>query len=318
MSEIFEDQTLKRKQQIFKSALRFQESAAGVSIQRVSGSYLYRILKPVLDARRRAYEGEDNHDSGTRAWDAVDPADHNPDPSDKLINEIYNMDRTFSGCKTKSLDMLSSAESIAMEWKERGAPGHGCLLLAWKTAFDPTSKKLQPAVLVGAATLHKFVSSVNFSTDHESAPNRGSLGDSDYKVLTGQKLIGSNEKRNYFSRNTMYIDGLCAKGKGGIGKILILHALLWGIMRKCTGVIALSFSTTQKQRPESYSAFVSLGFASIIPAANYKISRMYGTWFFMSIDSIGLTTILKDVVDVCTRKGFTNKTSDTLVMRCHN
>ena len=302
-----ESQTKERQTQIFKNALKFQESAAGVVIQRIPGSYLYRILKPLIQAREHAMVvGEDPN--------RIDPLSHCPDTDDHLVNTIYNMDHIFAHCKTKNVDMLASAEAVAMEWKEDGAPGHACLMLAWKTTFNTDTRRFNEADLVGAMTLHKFKVSDNFSTD------RSSLGDRDYQILHGHAASGSNETRNYFQRNTMYIDGLCAKGKGGVGKLLVLHAIRWAVMRKCTGIIALSYSRRQLgngKHPESYPIFQSLGFEKTIPTANFRV-QIYGTWFFQSLTSINFAGIIEDAVSICTRTGFTDKTSDKLIWRCPN
>ena len=307
MTSLIDQQTRERKIQIFKSALRFQESAAGIVVQRIPGSYLYRILRPLILAR---VDAEENG----RDPDRIDPRRFIPDGNDPLVNAIYNIDDIFSYCKSKSVDMLASAEGVAMEWKEDGAPGHGCMLLAWKTTFDNATKKLSAPQLVGAMTLHKFKPTVNFSTD------RASLSDRDYDVLHGKTASGSNDIRNYFSRNTMYIDAMCAKGKSGVGKVLVLHALRWALMRKCTGLIALSFSKRalkSGEHPESYPIFTTFKFEKTIPRANFKV-QMYGTWFFQSLDTIGFGNIMKEAVDICTRTGFTEKTEETLIWRCPN
>ena len=311
-----DSQTLERKKQIFRNTLRFQESAAGVVVQRVTGSYLYRILRPVLDARKAAYDAAPTAAAGDRAAAAVDPSRHVPDPTDPLVRAIYGMDATFAGCASKDVDMLSSAEGIAMEWKEHGAPGHACLMLAWRTVFDGPSKRLRPPELVGAMTLHRLVPSTNFSTDHDARPREGSMGDRDNDVLNGRAQHGNVPRRNYFARQTMYIDGVCAKGGGGVGKILLLHAVRWAIMRKCTGIAALSYSSKANSTPESYRLFETLEFEKIIPKASYKIARMHGTWFYKSLDSIGFSGILADSIAICTRGGLTEKTKDTLIWRC--
>jgi hypothetical protein len=301
-------QTHERKVQIFKSALKFQESAAGIVVQRIPGSYLRRILKPLIDARKQAIRNGTNPNR-------VNPRDLVPDTDDPLVHEIYDIDRTFSYCKGKGVDVLASAEGIAMEWEEDGAPGHGCMILAWKTTFDRDRKRTNPPELVGAITLHKFKSTHNFSTE------KSQVGEHDFAVLSGQRHVGNNERRNYFSRNTMYIDALCAKGKGGVGKLLILHAIRWALTRKCTGLIALSYSNRKPKnasdRPESYALFTDFGFERPIPKANFTVS-MYGTWFFKPLNTLGFEQVLHDAITICTRTGFTDATKDRLIWRCPN
>lgn len=309
-SRLVHEQSLDRKKQLFKNALRFQESAAGVVVQRVTGSYLYRILTPL----RRAREAQARA-SGTVL---TNPMAYLPDASDPLVHAIYNMDNTFADCRSKAVDMMASVEAVADEWKVHGASGHGCLLLAWKTTFDSSTKKIQAPVLVGAMTLHRFVRTGNFSTDHSTGAREGSLGDRDHDVLRGEQAAGDGSRRNYFNRNTMYIDCLCAKGRGGVGKLMILHAIRWAIMRKCTGVIALSYVRKAKQVPESHAAFVALRFDKIIPTVQYKIQGMHGSWFYLALDNVGFEAILKEGVDICARTGLTDRTKDSLIWRCPN
>ena len=167
---------------------------------------------------------------------SVRPQDHIPDTNDYVVRRIYEMDDIFASCKNKKLDMLSSAEKVALEWKENGNPGHACMIIAWKTAFDGNARKLTSPEMVGVITLHKFIESEYFSTD------RNAVSSQDYKVLKGQQETRDGEPpKNYFNRNTMYIDAMCAKHKEGVGNILVLNAIRWALMRKCTGIIALSF-----------------------------------------------------------------------------
>lgn len=307
MSAHVQGQTKERQAQLFKQSLRFQESAANVVIQRVTGSYLYRILAPLIRARTEAEANGLNPDT-------INPSQFKPMRGDALVDAIYNLDSIFSDCKRKGVDMLASAEGVAMEWKKDGASGHGCLLLAWKTTFDSSSKRLRSPQLVGAVALHKFKRTVNFSTDNRS------LSDRDGSILVGENSMGNNERRNYFGRNTMYIDSLCAKDQGGVGKILVLHSIRWAIMRKCTGIIALSYSKHRLKsgtHPESYALFSSFGFEKTIPTANFAV-QMYGTWFFQPLDTLNFEKILKESIDICARTGFTEATKNNLIWRCPN
>lgn len=307
----------KKKIQLFKTSLKFQESAAGVVVQRVLGSYLYRILKPLIDAKEKARRDDrrypDPNDPDYDPADDVDPAAvlrKLPEKNDTLVKSIYGFRTIFKDCFKKGVDIFESAQVIAEEYKEYGSKGSGCLMIAWKTSFDTTSKRIQAPTVVGAMCCHKFVSTSNFLTD------RPSLASSDWALLRGERSHGSIERRNYFSR-TMYIDTVCSKS-GGVGKLLVLHAMRWAMMRNCTGLIALSYTPRRNGVPESKKIFESLQFEKIIPEANFTIDNVYGTWFYIQLNSPTFDGILKESFDVCTRRGFTEHTKNTLVWRCPN
>ena len=286
------EQSKEKKLKIFKDALQFQESAAGVAIQKVPSTYLLRILKPVLDARAAA--------PNETAANRIKAMDHCPDRRDPLIHAIYEMDKTFASAVKKGVDPLSSAEGIASEHTFDGAKGNGCLFLAWKTSYNPDTKKLDAPKLVGAMTVYKFKRTTNFST------NASSTGRDDATLDT------------FFRSNFIYIDTLVSSG-AGVGKLLALHAYRYAIMKKAKGVIALSYSKkrlTGTQKPESYKIFHELGFTHLIENANYTI-QMYGTWFATLLDDVApLSGVLDSGIKLCTRTGFTPKTEDQLVWRC--
>ena len=305
-----------KKIQLFKASLKFQESAAGVVVQRVLGSYLYRILKPLIDAKEKARRDDPNYpnDNGYDPADEVDPAAvlrKLPEKNDTLVKSIYGLQTIFEDCFHKGVDIFDSAQAVAEEYKKHGAQGSGCLLIAWKTSFDDTTKRIRAPTIVGAMCCHRFVATSNFSTD------RASLAASDWALLHGERSHGSIERRNYFHRNTMYIDTVCSKS-GGVGKLLVLHAMRWALMRKCTGLIALSYTPRSNGVPESKKIFESLQFEKIIPKANFAIDHMHGTWFYIHLNSPTFEGILKESFDVCTRRGFTENTKDRLVWRCPN
>lgn len=285
-------QTKEKKLKIFKDALQFQESAVGVVIQKVPSTYLYRILKPLLDARAAA--------PNETAANRIKAMDHCPDRRDPLIHAIFEMDKTFASATKKGVDPLSSAEGIASEHTFDGAKGNGCLFLAWRTSYNSKTKKLDAPKLVGAMTVYKFKRTKNFSTDAAS---------------TG----GDDATLDSFHRsNFIYIDTLVSSG-AGVGKLLALHAYRYAIMKKAKGVIALSYSKkrlTENQKPESYKIFHDLGFTHLIEHANYTV-QMYGTWFATLIDDVTpLSSVLDSGIKLCTRTGFTQKTEDQLVWRC--
>lgn len=308
----------KKKIQLFKTSLKFQESAAGVVVQRVLGSYLYRILKPLIDAKEKARRDDprypDPSDDGYDPANDVDPAAvlrKLPEKNDTLVKAIYGFRTTFKDCFHKGVDILDSAQAVAEEYKEHGSQGSACLLIAWKTSFDATTKRTQAPTVVGAMCCHSFVSTSNFSTDEAS------LSTSNWNILNGDRSHGSIETRNYFRRNTMYIDTVCSKS-GGIGKLLVLHAMRWALMRKCTGLIALSYTPRSNGVPESKKIFESLQFEKIIPQATFNIANMHGTWFYIQLNSPTFDGILKESFDVCTRRGFSESTKNTLIWRCPN
>lgn len=280
-------QSPSRKMSIFNKALRFQEAAAGVVVQRVPGSYLRRILKPLLEAEERGERVED-------------PLEYCPDPHDPLVHGIYSMNTVFADCKQKKVDMLSSAESIAKEFEIHGAKGYACLLLMWKTTFDAQARRLRDPVLVGAATLHKFKRTPTFST------NGASLSPQDDNTLNA-----------YFRRNLLYIDAMCSTS-AGVGRLLVLHAYRYALTKKCTGLISLSYSFRSKAKPESKKIFEALEFQPIIPRASFQVRNMYGTWFYKGMDPVSFAGVLEKGIALCTRTGFTANTAETLVWRCPN
>ena len=288
-----ETQLLQKQISIFKQSLKFQEAAAGVVIQRVPSAYLYRILRPLIDARAAA--------PNEREANRIRAMDHCPDRRDPLVHAIYNMDETFRGCATKGVDMLSSAEGIASEHTFDGTSGNGCLFLAWKTTYDTGEKRLRDPELVGAMTVYKFKRTSNFSTD------AASTGRDDAKLAP------------YFqSGKYLYIDSMCAVGGGGVGRILVLHAYRYAMTKKSKGLVALSYSRnklTGSAKPESYKIFDDFGFKHLIENANYTI-QMYGTWFAIDLDAISFAGVTRAAIDICTRRGFTEKTKNTLVWRC--
>lgn len=289
-------QTRERQISIFKQSLRFQESAAGLVVQRIPASYLKRILKPLVDARK--------------AGAVKSPKSLNPDPTDPVTSAIYDFDNHFKECRQKAVDMLSSVEAIADEYETDGASGHGCLLLAWKTDYDACTKKLCGPKLVGAMTLYKFKRSENFSTHGEG------ISEIDARVLGGEE----EGRQNLFRRNIMYIDALCAKGGKGVGRVMVLHAYRYALMKKCTGIVSLSFSSKANTPPESYKIFTDFGFEPLIPNATFhpSIKNMYGTWFLMNLDTVTFNAVLESAIHICTRKGFTENTKSNLIWRCPN
>lgn len=132
----FSEQTYSRKVQIYKQALRFQEIASGVFVQRIPARYLKRL-----------YDSSDNDDIVVRA--------------------LRNLDSIFPECKRKDVDMASSVEAVLSEFEEDKASG-GVVLLAWSVSFDAERKVMNTPRLVGITTLCTFGFTPNFSTDPAS------------------------------------------------------------------------------------------------------------------------------------------------------
>ena len=286
------DQSKDKQLRFFKDALQFQESATGVAIQKVPSSYLLRILRPILDARAAA--------PNEREAIRITAMDHCPDKRDPLIHAIYSMDQTFRESVSKGVDPLASVEGIAAEHTADGAKSNGCLFLAWKTEYNPNTKRIDDPRLVGAMTMYRFKRSENFSTHAEATGNDDAALDP------------------FFRSNFLYIDTMVSLG-AGVGKLLVMHAYRYAIMKKVKGLVALSYSRkrlTGGAKPESYKIFHELGFQHLIENASYTI-QMYGTWFATALDDLSVVNgVLQSGVKLCTRKGFTEKTADQLVWRC--
>ena len=228
------DQSKDKQLRFFKDALQFQESATGVAIQKVPSSYLLRILRPILDARAAA----PNELEAIR----ITAMDHCPDKRDPLIHAIYSMDQTFRESVSKGVDPLASVEGIAAEHTADGAKSNGCLFLAWKTEYNPNTKRIDDPRLVGAMTMYRLKRSENFSTHAEATGNDDAALDP------------------FFRSNFLYIDTMVSLG-AGVGKLLVMHAYRYAIMKKVKGLVALSYSRkrlTGGAKPESYKIFHEL------------------------------------------------------------
>ena len=294
MTTSISDQSLKKRQQIFLKSLKLLDSSSGIMIQRIPASQLWSYLKEFIKAKE----------------DAVNlvPLDYKPPSDDPVVDVLFRFDDIFAECMNKKVDIFGSCVAVAEEGKKNGAKEHGALFLAWKPFYD----RGQKIELVGAMTVHKFRFTQNFSTDANSLSAR------DYDILNGERSIGNKERRAYHLRNTLYIDSLCSKSfkgsKIGAGKLLVLHAIGYALRRKCTGVLALSYSMYANRIPQSYDIFDSLQFEEIIPKATFRVVNMYGTWFFKSL-SDGFTDF-PDEWKVCVRRGMTSATQDKLIWRC--
>ena len=285
MEELWDMQDEKKKRTIFKQSLWEYENMSGVKIQRIPASYLKRILRTIE-------EDDDDDEYGSQR------------DEDAVVDAIADLDRIFRRCKDVHVDMLSSAEAVVEEFREDGSKGCGCLLLAWKSGFDSQARRKGEPQLVGAAVLNHFKECDSFATTSDY------LSDHDHAIL-----------RPYFRLKTMYIDTLCSKGAGGVGKVLMLHAMQYALSKKCDSLIALSYMHRSPRnaadRPESYKLFNDIfRFERLISRATFKRQGYYGTWFFMALDELPFPDLLRSAISVCTRRGFTEKTAGVMIARC--
>lgn len=214
---------------------------------------------------------------------------------DPVVQALRNLDESFAGCKRKAVDMASSVEAIVSEHVESGSKGFA--LLAWQLKFDAAQRAIGPPSLVGLTTLSSFASTPNFSTDTES------LSAGDLTTL-----------RPYMSDRWLYIDALCST-TSGVGRLLVMHAYNLALQQKQDGVIALSFSRRSNAVPESKRIFDTLQFETLIPRANFRV-QLYGSWVLKRCSAVDLAGISDASFQVCTRTGFTSRTSDRLMWRC--
>jgi hypothetical protein len=286
------EQDARRKTSLFKQSLRLHEVAAGVFVQRIAGSYLKRLIKPLREARARAPDPR-----------RFDPQSVDVDRTDPLVAALYAFDDIFEDCNTAKVDMLSSVEYLAEEYDVHGSSGHGCLILAWRQTYNRETRRHDAPQLVGAMTLHRFVQTPSFSTDMSS------LSERDFRTLTGPP--------NFFRKNLIFIDAMCAKGRSGVGRLLLMHAYNYALLRKCTGVIALSFSSRRNVRPQSYPLFEDFGFEAIIADARFRNPRIHGAWFFIDVrNPAPFENLESGALRVCTRRGLTPATRSRLILRC--
>lgn len=136
----FGEQTTRRKHAIFKQALRFNEAAANVVIQRVPVRELRRLMKTT---------------------DSV---------GDPVVEALINLDAIFTGCKDKNVDMASSIDELLAEHEE--SRQYAAVLLAWRVEYDGAMRRVARPELVGIATLSDFLQTPRFSTDEASMSRR--------------------------------------------------------------------------------------------------------------------------------------------------
>lgn len=277
----FDDQTEKKQLLIIQKSVKFREVALGVFIQTVRVSE----LKKLLDSK---------------------------DKDDSVAMALQDADNIFRDCQSKNVDMFKSMEGLVDDFdkdqqkaRNRKKSGkspvkskskHACVLLAWNVAYDQSSRNSVPS-LVGVAVLSEFNSKSNFSTLKDT------LSEKDFLTLKPK-----------FKSNWLYIDTLCST-MTGVGKLLVISSYNIALRKNMRGVIALSYSSKASVVPESYKVFKSLNFDVLIEKASFDV-RMYGTWFAKSDDDADIKSVAAACLNVCTRKGYTSKTSDKLMWRC--
>lgn len=292
-SNLLSSQTRDKQAQLFRSYVSAYEAGSGVKIQKISGAYLRRVLKPIEDARddERA-AGRDPQ--GLRITPALIPAEHR---QDALYRALYDTDTTFSECKKAEVDMLSSFEVMAKLWTEHRASSMAHVLLAWKISEGSTNMRL-----VGAITVCKSYE------DEDIGTHRNLMSPGDFDKL-----------KPIFRANTLLIDCLCSTSPG-VGTALVLNAIKLALTKKCRYVTCLSFSKNQLKegaKPASYKLLQRLGFKIIIPKAHF-VRRIYGAWCALDLkdDALPFGGLMEKVVNVCARGGLTPRTSEVLVNRC--
>ena len=228
------------------------------------------------------------------------------DQTDPAVRELQKerLDETFRRCNDSKVYLSDSIDAI-LNVHEDDRKSDGALLLAWSYGYDSAARRLSEPTLVGAATLSRFVSSDQFST-HEAALTEG-----DYATL-----------QPYFRGRYMYLDAMCST-KPGVGRLLLMKAYQLALMKKADGLIALSYMKTRTGTPESKRLFDMLGFDVLIQNAKYKAAflkrnQIYGAWYVKRTDALGVSSIAEGGIRVCTRRGYTERTSDYLMWRCPN
>lgn len=285
-----DEQTEKRKIQLFKKTVEFYGVQAGVKIQRVVGSHVLRILKPVIQARMA--EAEAGRDP-----DRVDARRFVRDDSDLLTRTVLSMDRHFSECTGKQVDLLSSATAIAeIQW-EHGTKSSGALLLAWQIDRDTLRPKC-----VGALTCCRLY-------------ERDDLGTSD-NIIKAEDFATLTP---YFRQpSVLFIDGLCSTSPGA-GSALVANAIKWGLTKGHNAVIAQSFSNKplkNGKKPASMRMLTKLGFKTLIEDGKFKVKHHHGAWMRMTLKPLHFNPMMQAGLRVCARRGFTDATQHTLIDQC--
>lgn len=289
----------KRQLSYFRQAMKLQEAANGVVVQRVMANDLRRLL-------------------------------YDPDPEDMVASALTSerLRRTFQHCDVElGKDALrSSLEGIVTEAaddRKNGVNGEGCALLVWRMerSSSPSSAggHFSKPELVGLATLFRMKDTSTFTTTEE-----------DFAVKSHfQKLLPYVDGQNANTVNAgkrwepewdvkskyMYIDVMCSRQKG-VGRLLVLHAYRYAVLKRTKGVLALSYSkrkVDKNKQPASYKIFNDMDFETIVSNAQYK-NQMYGHWVVKSTHRVSFTGMIEHIESLCTRGSY--KDSRTRVWRC--
>lgn len=288
--ESIKDQTPARQQQLFKNAVSFADTAAGVKIQRVPASVVARILKPYMVRKAYAQDPNARPDYGECIGDLSDDLQADP-----LVQVIYDFENIFSAALQKKVDMFESLVTMATLWNQNGSPSQACLIVAWKVEHGA-----RRPVVVGAATVIRAYMHDDLATTQEI------LSDRDFEKV--QPLLRAK---------SLLIDTMSSTQKG-VGRVLLLHCIRYAMMRKMTGVLALSYAGWASNVPESKKLFEFMEFEKVVTKATFKVQGYHGSWFFLPISKLPLHGIVEKAVRVCARRGLTAKTRDALIWRCPN
>jgi hypothetical protein len=288
-----DSQTNAKQMSLFRQILRLQEAVNGVFVQRIMANDLRRLLNA--------------------------PADDDP-----VADALGDVSRIFQRC-TRELGPVdgeavrSSLESIVAESaddRSKGENGEGCVLLVWKMDHRGGGR-FDKAKLVGIATLFRFKGCDNFTTlprSFRSSAHHNVL----VPYLKGWNKHTINADRTFptgFKPKYMYIDVMCST-QPGVGRLLVLHAYRYALMKKTKGLLALSFTKHSTVPPASYKLFQDLGFTTIVRNTNYDVAGMYGHWVAKSTHMITFSGVIEELSELCTRSGYTERTRDSLVWRC--
>lgn len=288
--ESIKDQTPARQQQLFKNAVSFADTAAGVKIQRVPASVVARILKPYIV--RKAYASNPHARPNYNECIQDLSEDLQADP---LVKAIYNFENIFSVALQKKVDMFDSLVTLATLWNQNGSSSQACLILAWKVEHGA-----RRPVIVGAATVIRSYMHDDLATSQDI------LSDRDFEKI-----------HPHLRSKSLLIDTMTSTQKG-VGRVLLLHCIRYAMMRKMTGLLALSYSGWTGRVPESQALFEFMEFEKLVAKATFKVQGYHGAWFFLPITKLPLHGIVEKAVRVCARRGLTAKTRDALIWRCPN
>ena len=145
----FDTQTWRKQLTLLKHALRLQEVANGVFVQRIPARYLARL-----------YDDDDSEDP--------------------VVDALRNLDDIFASCREALVDMSSSVEAL-LSVHEADKQSHGFVLLAWRLSFDAASRQMAECwpsgsgppkwSLLGSSGAAKAIAAASPTSSSPSAPD---------------------------------------------------------------------------------------------------------------------------------------------------